>query len=82
MHMFYMVFDLCDIRGCEERHFTSTLYRFEDILNDLMARSTRLTEVYKPTKDTRPHCSRYYPICLFVSTQSETLLQFDTSRAR
>lgn len=54
--------DLGNLRGCEERHFTSTLHRFEDSLNDLTARSTRWTEVYKPTKDTRPCCSRYFPI--------------------
>lgn len=66
--MFYMVLDFGDLRGCEEFHFTATLHRFEDSLNDLTTQSTHLTEVYK---DMRPYCSHYYQNCLFVSAQIE-----------
>lgn len=43
---------------------------------------SNLTEVYKPTKDTCPDCSSYYPIVYLSPHRLKHLPQFDTSRAR
>lgn len=45
IHMFYIPFDLGDMRECEERYFMSTLNRFEYSLNYLAVGSTRLTQL-------------------------------------